>query len=70
MSFSTFNISELPEESENDYAVEITTSDSKLGILLSETEARGIGQALLDAVDDGVDSLDGDHVDDYQQRPR
>lgn len=64
MSFSTFNISELPEDADDDYAIEFTTKHSKIGITLSEQEARGVGDGLLRTIDEGVDSLgeDGQHV--------
>lgn len=65
MSFSKFNIDKLAEDAEDDYAVEITTSNSKLGILLSEEEAEGIAHAILQATEDGVDTLESGHITQY-----
>jgi len=62
MTFSTMEISELSEESENDYALEFTTSDTRQGILLTEEEARGIGEGLLRAIEESPSAIDGDRI--------
>ncbi len=68
MVFSTLEISELSEEAENDYCLEFTTSNTKQGILLTEDEARGVGQGLLDAVEDNPSAIDGDSVDEIAEK--
>lgn len=65
MSFSTFEISELSEESDNDYAVEIQTSDSMHGLLISEEEMRMLGDAIQRTVEDSASAADQLHVEDY-----
>lgn len=64
MSFSTFEISEIERDGETEYRLEFTTSESKLGIILSETEAQAVGQGLLESVAENPSTIDGDHVDD------
>lgn len=62
--FSTFNITELSAESENDYAVEVTTSNSKLGLLVTESELRVLGESMVDVADGGVEAMAEGHVSD------
>lgn len=62
MSFSTFDITELPEESDDDYAVEFTTKESRIGIAMSEDELRGVGKAMLQSVDGDMEEFDGKHA--------
>jgi len=64
--FQTFEISELADESENDYAVEIQASSCKFGVLLTEDELEAMGQAMLEtAREDNFESYDGKTVDDF-----
>lgn len=63
MTFSTFEITELREDAENDYALEFTTGNSKLGILLTEDELVSVGQAMLDSADGDWDRFDGQNVE-------
>ena len=63
MSFSTFDLTDLPDDAENDYAVEITTADAKLGVALSAQEMRAIADAMQRAADGDMDSWDDQHVD-------
>lgn len=66
MAFQTFEISELPEDSENDYALEIQASECKFGVLVTEEELEAMGQAMLDtAQEDKFESYDGKSVDDF-----
>jgi len=68
MTISTFEISELSDESENDWCVEITTKDSKHGILLKDAEMRMIGDGIERAVDDdNPELLDNVHASDFEQ---
>ena len=53
MTFRTFEISELSEDSENDYALEIQASQTKWGILVTEEEMQMLGDAILRTVEDG-----------------
>lgn len=64
MSFSTFEISEIKRDGETEYRLEFTTSESKLGIVLSENEAQAVGESLIDSVLESPSTIDGDHVDD------
>lgn len=59
MGFSTFDVTELPDDADEDFIIEFTTRDSKLGISLSEDEAHGIGHALLESVDGNMEQFDG-----------
>lgn len=63
MSFSTFEISEIKRDGETEYRLEFTTSESKLGIVLSENEAQAVGESLIDSVLESPSTIDGDHVD-------
>ncbi len=59
MAFAKFDITELPDDSEDDYAVEFTTANSKLGITLSEGEMNGVSQMMQEAIDGDLDKHDG-----------
>lgn len=59
MSYSTFTISELSDEADDDFAVEVQTSDSRMGILVSEQELEAMGRSMLDSVDGDMDKWDG-----------
>lgn len=63
MTFHTFSIAELPEDADDDVQLEFTTGDTMLGLNLSETEARAVGEALLDACESGVEDVQAGHVD-------
>jgi hypothetical protein len=65
MSFSTFEISELPEESDNDYAIEIESSETKFGLLVTETEMKMLADAFADSVRDGPDEIGQLRAEDY-----
>lgn len=60
MGFSTFNVSELADDADDDFAIEFTTKSSRIGITLSEDEARGVGHALTESVEGDMDSWDGE----------
>ncbi len=66
MAFQTFEITELAEDSENDYAVDIQASECRFGVLVTEDELEAMGQAMLEtAREDDFESYDGKTVDDF-----
>ena len=68
MTIATFEISELDEESDNDWAVEITTGDSKHGILLKDAEMRMVADGMQRAVDDDDPGLlDDVHASEFEE---
>lgn len=67
MSFSTFEISELAAESDNDYALEIQSSETKLGVLVTETEMQMLADAFEDTLSEGPDEIDGLSAEDYDE---
>ena len=67
MTISTFEISELDEEAENDWCIEITTKGSKHGLLLTDAEMRMIGDGIeLAVAEEESELLDGVHASDYE----
>lgn len=62
MSFHMFDLSELPEEADDAFAIEFQTKHAKMGITLSEDEARGVAHALQDGLDGDLESWDGKHA--------
>jgi len=67
MSFSTFEISELPDESDNDYALEIQTAESKLGILVSEQEMKMLSEGMRQTLEGDMSDVDGLEASDYDE---
>ena len=66
MTFQTFEISELAEDSEDDYAVEIQASGCKFGMLVTEGELEAMGEAMLEtAQEDDFEAFDGKTVADF-----
>ena len=59
MSFSTFQINDLPDDSEDDYQLEFTSSEMMIGIQMSEGELIAVAQAMLDAAGGDWDRWDG-----------
>jgi hypothetical protein len=65
MSFSTFEISELADESDNDYALEFQTGDSMHGILVTEEELQMLGDGITRTIDGNPEDADGLEVGEY-----
>lgn len=66
MSFSTFEISELSEESDEDYALEIQTGDTMLGILVSEAEMAALADGMQRTIDGSPEDADQLKAEDYE----
>ena len=68
MTIANFEISELAEEAENDWCIEITTKDSRHGVLLKDAEMRMLGDGINRAVDDDdPELLDDVHASEYEE---
>jgi len=67
MSYHTVEVTELPEDREEDFQLEIKTSDSLLGIQMSEDEVLGLGQMLVDSAQGDMESFDGAHADEIAE---
>lgn len=59
MGFHTFDLTELPDDADDAFAIEFTTKHSKIGITLSESEAQGVAHALQDGLDGDMETWDG-----------
>jgi len=70
MSYHSVQINELPEDSDDDYQLEITTGESLLGITMSEEETLGLGQMLVDSANGDMESFDGAHADEIAEEVR
>lgn len=68
MSFSTFQINDLPDDSEDDYQLEFTCSEMMIGVQMSEDELVAVAQAMLDASDGDWDRWDGAKASDVVAR--
>ena len=62
MAFSTFNISELPNDADDDFVIEITTRSSKLGVTLSRDEMEAMAHAMAEAAGGEFEDWDGHQV--------
>lgn len=70
MSYHSVQVTELPEDVDEDFQVEITTSESLLGIQMSEEEMTALGQTLLDSANGDMESFDGAHADEIAEEVR
>lgn len=58
MSVSQFKVVRLPEDSEADFRLELFTSDVRFKILVTESELRDMGGAMVEAADGNMPTAD------------
>lgn len=63
MTFTSLNVSELPEdnETENDFKISLISDESQFSFLATTKETKRLGEALIQATE-GDFSFDGDRV--------
>lgn len=67
MSFSTFEISELTEDHEDDYQIEITSGGNLHGFQVKEAELRMLGESFLDTLEQDLSAVDKRHVSGFEE---
>ena len=67
MSFTTFQVTELDADAENDYQIDIVDGNSRHGFCVKEAELRMLSDAFDDALDDSPGVIDGRTVEEYEE---
>lgn len=65
MTFATFTISELSEDHDDDYQVELTSSGNLHGFQVKEEELAMLGDAFIDATDQDAGVVDDRTVQEF-----